>query len=82
MRTRLFEQEWTQITSKINHRIENNVMFDFYDYLKNMRFDLKTIKKDYEQEFNKLSKKSLKHYIDLFEKEITCIFRRNLLLWD
>jgi|GEM_PF-4536995 len=74
MRTRLFEQEWTQITSKINHRIENNVMFDFYDYLKNMRFDLKALKKDYEQEFNKLSKKSLKHYIDLFEKRLDQYF--------
>ena len=68
MRTRAFEQSWEQSVSKINHRIENNVLFDFFDYLQNMRSDLKAIKKDYEEEFNKLSKKPLKHYVNLFEK--------------
>ncbi len=68
MRTRKFEQEWEQSVSKLNHRIENNVLFDFYDYLQNMQRDLKAIKKDYEQEFNLLSKKPLQYYIDLFNK--------------
>lgn len=68
MKTRLFEQEWKQSVSKINHRIENNVLFDFFDYLQNMKSDLKAIQKDYEEEFNKFSQKPLKHYVNLFEK--------------
>ena len=68
MTKRLFEKQWTEQISSINHSTEKNVFYDFWSYLQNMRSDLKALKKDYEEEFNKLSKKPLQHYIDLFEK--------------
>lgn len=74
MITRVFEQEWDQVVSKVNHRIEKNVLFDFYEYVKNMRFDLKALKRDYEQEFNKFSEKPLDYYWNLFEKRIEQFF--------
>lgn len=68
MVTRVFEQEWEQCASTLNGRIEKNVLFDFFDYLSKMERDLKALKKDYEKEFNKFSKRPLNHYINLFEK--------------
>ena len=68
MTKRIFEQEWTEQPSSINHSIEKNVFYDFWGYLQNMRSDLKALKKDYEDSFNQLSKKPLQHYIDLFNK--------------
>ena len=68
MTKRVFEQEWTEHISTINHSIEKNVLFDFYGYVSNMRSDLKALKKNYEKEFNEISKKPLKYYLDLFNK--------------
>ena len=68
MTKRIFEQEWTEQVSLVNGSVEKNVLFDFYGYLSNMRSDLKALKKNYEQKFDSLSKKPLKHYVDLFKK--------------
>ena len=68
MTKRIFEQEWTEHVSLVNGSTEKNVLFDFYEYLSNMRRDLKALKKNYQEQFDRLSKKPLRHYIDLFEK--------------
>ena len=70
MVTREFSREWDEVNSHINHRIEQNVLFDFFDYLQALEKDLKAIKKGYEKEFNKLSTKPLKYYIDKFNKRV------------
>ncbi|HAJ77646.1 MAG TPA: hypothetical protein DCO89_01075 [Clostridiales bacterium] len=68
MITRKFDKKWEQKVSSINNRIENNVIFDFFDYITDIHKDLKALKKDYEKDFNRLSKKKLSHYVKLFDK--------------
>lgn len=78
MITRKFDQKWHQQTSPINGRTEGNVLFDFVEYIMNLKRDFKTLEKDYEEEFDKLSKRSLKSYINLFNKKCSQFFALTL----
>ena len=70
MITRKLEQEWIEKKSKINGMTECNVLVDFYEYLKDMHRDLKSIKQYHEQEFDQMSPMPIDFYIKHVEKRI------------
>lgn len=90
MITRKFEQEWTEKKSALNGMTECNALVDFYEYLKNIKRDLDSIKKYHKEEFDKISSKPIDYYIKLIEKRTTqfydiCVkpqYRYNLGLID
>jgi len=70
MITREFEQQWEQSTSQINNMTEEDVLFDFNEYLVHMRFALKYIKNNFADDFNSKSSKDIDYYYSKLLKRI------------
>ena len=70
MITRKFEQQWEQSTSQINNMTEEDVLFDFNEYLTNMRFALKYIKDKHHDDFNAKTKKNIDDLYSILLKRI------------
>ena len=68
---REFTNKWQSHESQFNGFLENNVLYDFFDYCDSLNNDFKQLKK-YENIFNCLSKKSLSNYESDFLKLYAC----------
>lgn len=68
---REFTQKWQNHTSEFNGFLENNVLYDFFDYCDKLKDDFTQLKK-YKIEFNSFSKKTLDEYESDFLKLYAC----------
>ena len=68
MSKRIFEQEWVEERSQINNLIECNALCDLFEYVSDIRQDIKYIMKYDREIFNKLSKTTIETYYELVDK--------------
>ena len=68
---REFTNKWQNHESEFNGFLENNVLYDFFDYCDDLKNDFKELKK-YQPVFDSLSKKTLNQYESDFLKLYAC----------